>query len=541
MTVWQSKKSFMLLIALTLVLVTVLGACSGKGNNGSSSSAPASESPSAKQESPQASPAETKKEEPQVPPKVSILLSHANIPYTKAITNWEDNEYVKEIERLSGFDLQVEFLAHQPDFIPQLTTRFASGNLSDLMRTDGIQTAAAPGALEAGAFLELGPLIDQYAPSLRDLIPQSAWDSPKVSKDGKIYGIPAMVEPIAQRVVYIRQDWLDKFGMKAPVTLDDWLAYFEAVKQNDKDAVPFNVRENMAYSDLFFGAFGVYPSDWTLVDGQYVPNIVRPEMKEAIKFWKMLYDKGYVNNNMFTNKAADWGGANSSKAGSWMHDAPNYTISFVNGMVDKTAKLSMLPGPVGPNGEKGMFPKTDGIYFVFVIPTKTENPENALKFLEWAWTNDDAQKFWAFGLKDVNYTETDGKVAWDPANPRNATDLENLVYRLSLNPKGAGSNADRVLSMDPNYEIIKNGIKAAEEAAIVTPSINLPVLSPFAQNPELLPGLGAGTLFLDTFAKIVTGKEDLDASFDAFVVEWKKRGGDKAIQEATEWYNKSVK
>ncbi|MDF2669677.1 MAG: hypothetical protein K0R67_1983, partial [Paenibacillus sp.] len=88
---------------------------------------------------------------------------------------------------------------------------------------------------------------------------------------------------------------------------------------------------------------------------------------------------------------------------------------------------------------------------------------------------------------------------------------------------------------------MKNGIKAADASAIVTPMVNMPTLSPFKTNPELVPGLGAGTLFLDMFAKIITGKEELDKAFDAFVADWTKRGGDKAIVEATEWYNKSVK
>lgn len=521
------KKGTALLLASTLLLVGALSACS-KSDGGTAS--PAGGSPPAASATP--------KEKP----KVSLLLSHAAVIYTKGVTNWNDNEYVKELERLSGFDLQYEFLGHAPDFIPQLTTRFASANLADLMRTEGIESSAAPGAIDAGAFHELGPLIDKYAPSLKKLIPQSAWDSPKVSKNGKIYGIPAMIEPVASRVAYIRQDLLDKFNMKAPSTLDEWLAYFEAVKKYDKDLIPFVVRENMAYSEMFFGAFGVYPTDWTFVNGKYVPNMIRPEMKEAVKFWKQLYDKGYVNGNMFTNKAADWTAAiTQGKAASWMHDAPNYTGSFVNVMQDKTAKLAMIPGPVGPKGDKGLFPKSDGIYFVFVIPTKTKNPENALKYLEWAWTNEDAQKFWAYGIKDINYKETNGKIEWNPENPRNKENSESLVYRLSLNPKGAGNNADRVLALDPNYETIKKGIQTADASAIVTPMINMPVLSPFKTNPELVPGLGAGTLFLDMFAKVITGKEELDKAFDAFVAEWTKRGGDKAIAEATDWYNKSVK
>ncbi|MBO9605097.1 MAG: extracellular solute-binding protein [Paenibacillaceae bacterium] len=529
-----AQKGFVMLTAMSLLLTGALAACSKSDSGKSAGSA-----------SPAASAAPTASAAPATPkerPKVSLLLSHANSAYIKGITNMNDNPYVKELNRLSGFDLQYEFLGHVPDFIPQLTTRFASGNLADLMRTDGIETAAAPGALEAGAFLELGPLIDKYAPSLKKLIPQSTWDSPKVSKNGKIYGIPTMIQPIASRVMYVRQDWLDKLNMKAPSTLDEWMAYFEAVKKLDKNAIPFAVRENMGYSEAFFGAYGVFPSDWTLANGKYIPNMIRPEMKDAIKFWKTMYDKGYVNSDMFTTKGVDWSAMiTQGKVGSWMYDAQSYTNAMVNKLIDKSVKMTMIPGPVGPKGDKGLFPKSDGIYFVFVIPTKTKNPENALKFLEWAWTNEDAQKFWAYGIKDVNYKETNGKIEWDPENPRNKENNEYTAYQISFNPMGVGSSADRVLQLDPNYDTIKKGIQTADASAISTPSINMPVLSPFKTNPELVPGFGAGTLFLDMFAKVVTGKEDLDKAFDAFVADWTKRGGDKAIAEATEWYNKNVK
>ncbi|MNU05984.1 hypothetical protein D3C72_2509950 [compost metagenome] len=56
-----------------------------------------------------------------------------------------------------------------------------------------------------------------------------------------------------------------------------------------------------------------------------------------------------------------------------------------------------------------------------------------------------------------------------------------------------------------------------------------------------MPGTGAGTLFLDMFAKVITGKEELDPAFDKFVSEWKRRGGDEAMKEATAWYNEQNK
>ncbi|NOU73744.1 hypothetical protein GC098_20370 [Paenibacillus sp. LMG 31458] len=54
------------------------------------------------------------------------------------------------------------------------------------------------------------------------------------------------------------------------------------------------------------------------------------------------------------------------------------------------------------------------------------------------------------------------------------------------------------------------------------------------------PELTKNGLWMETAAKIITGKEPLD-SFDKFVEDWKKRGGDQIIKEATEWYNNKNK
>lgn len=65
-------------------------------------------------------------------------------------------------------------------------------------------------------------------------------------------------------------------------------------------------------------------------------------------------------------------------------------------------------------------------------------------------------------------------------------------------------------------------------------AMHMPVLSTLQTHPEL--GTGAGSLFMDMVAKVVTGKEEADKAFETFTSEWKRRGGNDAIKEATAWY-----
>ncbi|MEF2243685.1 extracellular solute-binding protein [Paenibacillus sp. IITD108] len=534
----KSKKTVSKMIVLLLATVIMLSACSSAGNTNT---------PSIGGEPTSSATQNAGKEESKEPVRLSILTTHTNSEYPMKM-KVADDPFIKELSKLSGYDLQYEFLGHAADFDQQLTVRFASGNLADLVRTPSIEHASHPGAVEEGIFTELGPLLEQYGPNILANIPQEAWDSPLVSKDGKIYAIPMTTGLPASKVIYVRQDWLDKLKMEQPKTIDDYLAFFEAVKVNDmngdgnpNDEYGYYVRENLSYADLFFQEFGVSPHAWHVVDGQMIPDIIRPEMKDAIAFWKMLYDEGYVNPNLFTNSGADWSaGIVQGKAGVWVHEIANYSLGWSPGVYvnQPDAKVDVLAPPTGPKGQGGLSLRTNGVGHVWVIPASSKNAVEAIKFLNWAWS-EEADNFFAYGVEGFSYEVKDNKVNWNQAVSVGDLKVNPSFYQRIINVRGTGAMHDNVIEMSPDKDILRKGIKIAEEAIIEHDSLNMPALEAFSTNPELRPGDGwtSGGLFLDMFAKVVTGREELDPAFDHFVTEWKRRGGDAAIAEATEWYN----
>lgn len=476
--------------------------------------------------------------------RIHILNSHAGAAYPQQVK--EDDPYIAELNRMSGYDITWEFLGHRNDFVQQLTVRFASGDLADLIRTTDIHASMHAGAIENGAFTELGPLLAEHGPNVMKNIPQTAWDSPKVSKDGKIYGIPYLNPLPGTRVVYIRQDWLDKLGMDHPETLDDWVAFFEGVKTNDMngngdphDEYGFNVNRGLFTSDLFFKAFGFHPNDWTYQDGLLQPGIIQPEMKEAIAWWKMLYDNGYIKPNFATQDTNT--DIFNNKAGSWLYDYTAYNVtyppqSFVG--QEDIVDLSMIKGPVGPRGDHGLMARSDQIVYVWVIPSSSKKAVEVIQFLDWAWSSEEAQTFFAYGLEGMNYTVEDGHINWDKNSPENQQDglLPWVFYQYNINPIFLGTVQPKLLELEPNAEKIFAAKEVAEAEIYDHDSMFMPALKAFATRPELVPGLGDSTLFMEMFVKVVTGREPLDEAFDKFVSEWRRRGGDAAIEEATAWY-----
>ena len=197
----------------------------------------------------------------------------------------------------------------------------------------------------------------------------------------------------------------------------------------------------------------------------------------------------------------------------------------------------MIEAPKGPDGKGGLGADKDGIYFVWVIPSKTKHPEEIIKFLDWAWSSPEADKFFAYGIKGHNYTEENGTIKYDMNAPVNSEKNAFQMYQLSLNVREIGFASPLVLKMMPESDKIIKGYETAKANLIKHDGLHMPRLESLNGKPELAVGFVNGNLFTDMFAKVVTGKEPLDTAFNKFVEEWKKRGGDAVIKEATNWYN----
>ncbi|MGO4544160.1 extracellular solute-binding protein [Paenibacillus sp. 2TAB23] len=530
------KKIWVIVIALALIL----SACTSKGNKGNelSPNSEGKESTEGNNESDTKNPDSGNK-------SIKVLLSHAEAEYAKTVK--VDDLYIKELNKLSGYNLSFDFLGHS-DYDQQLSLRFVSGELADLVRTPSIDSTIHKDAVEQGIFKELGSLIDQYGPNLKKRIPETAWNSPRVQKDGKIYGIPVLVGTANDRIGFIRQDWLDKLNLKQPETIDEWLNYFEQVKVQDvngngdpDDEYGYTMFEGVGWSSMFFGSFGVDPGTWHMQDGKLIPDMISPKMKEAIAFYRMLYEKGYVNRDLFTKKEADFrADIYNGKSGSFAAAVYQYTPDFSAANAPKKfvnepdkVKISMVAPPAGPKGERGLGPVSDGIYFVWVIPETVKNPEEIIKYLDWAWSAPEADKFFAYGIEGSNYTEESGELKYDVSAPVNADKNAFQMFQLSINPREIGFNNDLVLKTLPESEKIIAGYKLSADIAMPHDSLYMPPLVTFQNNPEISTW---GTMFVEMFSKIMTGSQPIDA-FDKFVADWNKRGGDKAIDEATQWYN----
>ncbi|MDR6548846.1 extracellular solute-binding protein [Paenibacillus qinlingensis] len=513
----MNKKMVTTLVCLSLS-GSVLAACSSKGETSSSTAAV-------------------------TPPTIKLVVGDRNMPYVTSSSNVNEDKYVKKLRELSKTDVRIETV-NQADYSKKMNLLLASGDLPDAIQAvNGITSPEISAGISNGAFYELNELIDKYAPGLKTKINKDLWNSSLVSKEGKIYAIPREAPVPNNRIVYMRKDWLDKLGLQAPKTVDEYLNVLRAFRDKDPngngkaDEIPFIGRKNFDFGYVFFGAYDVSPEGWKFVNNQLVPNFIRPEMKDALKLHQQMYQEKLIDNEIFVNTAADWTAKleNTQRAGMWIHAAeyPDQTATAYK-KLPQPINFINIPAPTGPDGKGGnLIGSVVDPLSTWVIPKSNKHPEHVLKFLEW-FLSDDAQTFLNYGLEGEDFTVENGKKVPKPISTKADKEREqfHLQWLRWIGPSHIHNQ--EYMKTRENGEFVPTAVKIASSEGRVNSALDLPVPASLVTKPELQ----FTGLWMETAAKIITGRDPID-SFDKFVEDWKKRGGDKVIQDATEWYLKN--
>src|SRR5699024_9404119 len=120
---------------------------------------------------------------------------------------------------------------------------------------------------QEGTFIELNDLIDEYAPSLSNVMVEG----PSIRKAitfpaGSIYTMPPTVDEDFKYFLitsrrWFNQDWMDEIDMDVPKTTDEFYEFLKAVKELDPagngDTVPYGGTSIDELVQYLSGAFGV--------------------------------------------------------------------------------------------------------------------------------------------------------------------------------------------------------------------------------------------------------------------------------------------
>ncbi|MDF2923727.1 MAG: family 1 extracellular solute-binding protein [Paenibacillaceae bacterium] len=449
----------------------------------------------------------------------------------------------KVIEEKTGYKVTYDMLPNdKPE--DKLNLIMGSGQEYDYIKLTGSNAKNLfTNYAKQGALVDLGPLIDQYGPNIKNNIDPSAFEAMKV--DGKIYGIPSLPISINEKQwsyvstgLVVRQDWLDKLGLAKPQTLDEFTAMLQAFKDKDPGGngaknIPLTLVPNATGFAGLAGAFG-YPLDWSEVDGQLVPQVLTPRYKEIIAYMADLYQKGLLDVDYPTNKLNNLiekltgGRTGVAELPSWSYAGS--TIDTLEKNVPG-AKLEYLPYLTGKDGKAGVqVNHTASIVSDFtVIPKTSKHAADAIKFLN-AKMEEETFRLYTIGEENKHYTVKDGK--YYPILPIFFDDRGDSSVLVTGVTKKYGDYWQARLHKD---ERTYNAFQTlnTEYAKFQVPNdqtFDAPLLDVVAKNTPVL-----NQMVTDYAIKVILKSASLD-TFDDFIKDWKAKGGDAVVKQMNEWY-----
>ncbi|MEF2245251.1 MULTISPECIES: extracellular solute-binding protein [unclassified Paenibacillus] len=515
-------------IALTAVLsATLLAGCGGKAdpkpaasNNPSESSNPSPEATDQKKE----------------PTKFSISFSTGGNKYFESSADINKDKWVLELEKLTNTDLDIIPIPHK-EFDQKMSLIFAGNTVPDVVGNlrGGPTTPSMSGSVEAGVFMPLDDLLKEHAPNLMAQVTEDAWEY--VKHDGKIYGIPSWLENPARRATFLRMDLLEKTGLPLPKTVDEYMDVLRAFKKLGVEN-PYQYRENFKYADTFFGAYDVMPYQLEVVGDEVLPKFFDVEnMTKALEAYKTMYDEGLIPADFASVTQADYNrNLSAGKAGMWTSNADgllNWRSKARE--ADPNAKIDIVPSPSGYEGAGGHL-LASPISTTYFINSKVpkEKAIEIIKFFDWMLT-EEADMFFTFGIEGENYTKEGDKINYKLPETEGGVDEQGFrqsqlwfVHELTYNKKFVELNPD-------GPDLIAGFDNILSKEGVGTIVFN-PNLESYNKYPDLAAGGDTASKFIvDNIIKIIYGKAPV-SDWPKVIEEWKKKGGNEIIKEATERY-----
>jgi ABC-type sugar transport system, periplasmic component len=451
-------------------------------------------------------------------------------------------------------------------YINKLNTSIATGQpLPDIVSFKGGQNLYP--LLRSGAFRDVGPLFELYAsPKWKAAMAQApeAWD--RYTVNGKRMAVPILDGKMnSNEVLYIRQDWLDKLGLKAPSTLEEMERVMDAFVREDPDGngiddtygLSISLKNSffswMSDAGFVFGAYGALPDIWNEgADGKLSYGSVQPSIREGLTTLKRWMELGYVPKDAEIvgeiQAAEAWA---QGKAG--MIVAPLWAAGWPLGDVTKNvpdASFDAYPIPVGPEGLSGTR-GTPSEFGAIAINADMENPEIFFNYMNFVYDNfvdPPPGSPYRWGIAEgYDYGYVDGKPTLRESDvPGGLADPQKYLLSLSLPsvPNLLSESIARINSGTSDltsYDIKNKLLRTPQELKgwkIVESNPGVYKTDAFTGAPtptmEKI-GDALDELLHDAMLKIVYGQEPV-SSFERVVARWHSLGGDKMTDEVNEWH-----
>ena len=263
-----------------------------------------------------------------------------------------------------------------------------------------------------GALMPLNEYFDSGKyDDLKNCFSENVWK--EVTAQGNVLAVPAMSTANQAKSygdITYRKDIADKLGLEEPTNVDELIEFAKAIKAE--------LEQETGKPIYAWGGTG-RPAEWYLrsldedyfyvdtalslvkveQDGTVSSYIESEEFKEACQIYERFYNEGLINPDILS--LGHEYGSNEIQYGRW-------AVGFDTGT--PLENLQTLQTNV-PGADIGVFQfapdKGDFIYFYTyncnAVPVTSKNPEAALGFLQWLYTDKENHDLFMYGIEGETY------------------------------------------------------------------------------------------------------------------------------------------
>lgn len=408
----MKKKVLSILLAGSMVLS--MAACGSSDSGAASTAASASSSAASTQASSSAAASS------EAAGKTSSELTDGKFAETRHITvevydrgndggsDPTNNMYTEYIKKgmLEDHNVEVEFVkVPRWTEVEELNNLLAAGTAPDICVTYSYPTILT--YAQMGGVTDLSSYVADYAddiPNLWEWLGDTNmyWDQDPT--DGTLWAIEGKLATTNRVNTFVRQDWLDQLGLKAPTTTEEFEAMLTAFKDNAEKLLGADASKLIPYSvsyDVGWRAATLIESfiDPKISDKEYYINgfddrkLTQNGTKDAVKLLNKWYNAGLMWDNFALYGSGDTTEDDNMKAGYVGAFTHNWDYPFRNGEDSINANLARNVGEDAKFVAIDPFDDAAGTHTKYVsstagdrkifFPNTNDEPLASMLYLDW--------------------------------------------------------------------------------------------------------------------------------------------------------------
>lgn len=350
----------------------------------------------------------------------------------------DGNPVLDKLQELSGVVLELEAppINNYPD---RLNVLMASGDMPDIIYTqsDNGNLPLIQGWVNDGLVLPLDNYLDQM-PNVKAVMSDNELTVARIyDEEGNTYGIPRLQTKPKDGII-IRQDWLDKFGLEAPRTPEEFAKVMYAFAHSDPDGngkddtFGFSVNAKVFNSRNLVYGFGIVPSTIKNAQGEHQIMEAQAGYMNYMDWLRGMYEDGSLDPEWYLNK--DYEDQDKYNAGKIGVDYKNTTSNHIirtSGV--EVASPDMVNTAIAPLRQDASVKAVDyfepqlwGLWMVNAELEGTDHLQDVLKFLDWGFS-DEANELLMLGIQGVTYSTFDEVTRFADKNEEQAANAKKFT------------------------------------------------------------------------------------------------------------------